>query len=266
MQHVEYLAKEMKADRFATVAIYLVHHNGRAFLTDGQHRLHAIIKSGKTLLFVVVHIFVTREEDVANDYIRRDCGASRTLLDSYSALNLPEMCQLTKTQIGKLGAAVVVLMTGFTPACESVREPGLKSRDNRRIAILDWAQEARAFYAAIAGTAHPELFDRSAVLAVALATFRYCPDRAREFWGAAAADDGLGKDEPAKVLLNYLIKTATRDEKKYVYARAVANTWNWFQKGERHKYTKVTDEQINRPIKIAGTIYNGKQNIELPYE
>jgi hypothetical protein len=74
------------------------------------------------------------------------------------------------------------------------------ARSNARVSELlrDWASEARTYFELVHGgeTANMYLFLRAPVIACALLTLRYSPDRARDFWYEIARDDGLTAHDP----------------------------------------------------------------------
>ena len=83
------------------------------WLTDGQHRLTAVVSSGQAQRFVVVRRVVDDEQSVALDYTRTDKGRRRSISDDYRALLLHEELGLTPTQLNKFGSAVALINNAF---------------------------------------------------------------------------------------------------------------------------------------------------------
>lgn len=81
---------------------------------------------------------------------------------------------------------------------------------------------------------------RAPIMAVALATLRYQPSGATEFWSAVAADNGLQKGDPAKALLQFLrnLVGVTGNATQRYQSRAAAAAWNAFWRGDRVGYIK----------------------------
>jgi hypothetical protein len=265
--HIEFLAYEMGAGRFAVTAIYLVHWDGKTSLNDGQHRCEAVVRSGKTILVPVVHLHVADEEDVKTDYIRRDIHRMRSIAQMYQATSLEDAVGLNGTQLNALGAACQVILSSFGKTAGTTLSPEQRSRDVRRAVILDWASDAQFFYNVITGHAGlmRNALTRAAVMSVALTTFRHVPDKAPLFWERVAKDEGLVSGDPERALVQYLLKHKAAARPRHEYARAVANAWNAYHDGRSLSLLKVAPEQCEKPILIAGTPYDGKRIINLSY-
>jgi len=72
---------------------------------------------------------------------------------------------------------------------------------------------------------------RSGVLSVLLATYRYAPQQAAQFWPAVCQDSGLTEGMPARALVHFLLTTPSRVLGAPAYARHVASAWNAFYEG-----------------------------------
>jgi len=87
--HVKFLADEMQRHAFKQdTTIEFCQVNGAEYLTDGQHRMKAVVLSGKPQRFVVVKRTARNEDDIAKDYTRTDKGRARTVADDYRVLLL----------------------------------------------------------------------------------------------------------------------------------------------------------------------------------
>lgn len=266
--HIDFLTYEMKANRFATEAMYVVHYDGKGYLTDGRHRLRAIMQYGKPELVPVVHIHAKDKDAIADDYIRRDCGRVRTVAHAYTATDLATQTELTNTQLNALGAACHIITGGFQLEPRGNRDPALRSRDIRKKSVLYWARDAKAFFTATAGSDADmrKALNRAAVLAVALVTIRYQPEKAAQFWHRVALNDGLRRREPEHTLVQYLQKYEANSMRRNKYARGVANGWNAHLEESPLCIIKVPDAMLDKPIQIMGSPYNGKNVLTVNYD
>ncbi|MEW6735455.1 MAG: hypothetical protein AB1489_29460 [Acidobacteriota bacterium] len=264
--HAEDLANTMRKRKFRKdTAINFGILAGRPHLVNGQHTLTAVTLYGQPITLVVHQTIVHSEKELEDLYNHHDVGLKRNLADALNASDLPNKTGLTMRQVKFAAAALRILLAGF-------RAPNIENR-NRRIsrddmleAILDWQAEAQAFNDALRGcdyTFRPA-FDRGPVIAVGLITFRYAPEKAREFWTTLAADDGLTKGSPLKVLRNRLLAVRLSDsgEKRGErvteahLCRIVAAAWNAWIEGSQIDQIHVKNP--NAPIRINLTPYDGE--------
>jgi len=114
-----------------------------------------------------------------------------------------------------------------------------------------WYPYAERFFA-LTTDAVPQVktaLHRQPVVAVALMTLMYQPERAEQFWQGLAMDDGLSRNDPRKALLE---KLRSQEGAHSVPAQlhAVAAGWNAFYEGRKLKAIQV---RMDKPFTIAGT-------------
>lgn len=263
--HVTFLANEITQNRFRIDQLVLCHVNGTAYLTNGQHRLRACLKTGRSIKANVLHLACESMDEVKEDYIIRDRNRGRTQRDCFAAVGMPDHLDLNSRQVETFAGCLRLLLDGFAPQKGGdyrLRSPAVK------IAFMeDWAEEASA-WKEIATTAEVPLkgtFWRSAVMAVGLATLRYQQERATDFWTACAANDGLVKGAPTRALVQFLLQTSAQGKiLVHTYARYAAAAWNAQYDGRQLMFVKVVSEAA--PILIKGTPYDGKKLVTLDYE
>ena len=259
-RHMDDLVEEMKEGRFVTGEIRICHVGDAGFVTDGRHRLSACAKSGVPIHANVLHVPCVDMNSVAQDYTRCQIPRARTRSELFAATNIIEQTGLTKQQFTQLSAAILPIMGGFSKGAFDNGTPQARSLDVRAKVIRDWAESARTYFEVIHGAdkALGRALRRRSVISVALVTVRYQEPCARVFWGGLAGNDGLRKGDPRHTLISYLLATEVTTRNSAEYARKVASAWNTFVKGEEISYLKVND--ANKPIRIAGTGYDGKAN------
>ena len=266
--HVGILADEMKRGTFKQdTAIEFSRATDQWVLTDGQHRLSAIVASKIPQRFVVVRRFLKSDDDMALDYTRTDKGKRRTTADDYKALMLESELGLTRTQLNKLGSAVALINSRFM----HVRQATFRFYD-RLSMMREYNDAYSAFLEASAGcdeTIRTRL-DRSSTTAIAIVTFRFSVekygDKVEEFWRGVIWDDGLKIGDPRKVANRHLLEsgmlgggrvTQSRTVTPAYSARYLANCFNAYAEGRSLvKSTKVFD--VAKPILIIGSPFNGK--------
>jgi hypothetical protein len=263
---VAFLAEEMKRDQFkqdTTLEISCV--NGKKFLTDGQHRLAAIIASNKQQRFVVVERTLESEDALAFDYTRTDKNMVRTTADDYRVLLLENELGLTPTQVNKLGAAVAVVFSNF------MSKFGKMHLDDKLRLMREYNDAYGDFLETVAGCPGDmwKRLNRRATLGVAIVTFRHSTltygSKVEEFWNGIALDDGLRAGDARKVALRHILSTGmeggaqggSKSVSTWEYSsRVIANCFNAYVAGQSRLLTRVRD--TSKPILILGSPFNGK--------
>jgi len=267
--HVKFLAEEMKRDAFkqdTVLEFCTVNGSNNPILTDGQHRLAAVVASGKSQRFIVVTRSVPNDEALATDYTRTDKNRPRTVQDDYKVLSLEDELALNGTQVNKLGGAVGFIFNGFS---SSGGRRKLHTDDRLRM-MREYNDAYGAFLEVVAGVPGDmwKRLNRAASLSVALVTFRYSVltygDMVEEFWRGAAFDDGLRVGDARKVANRHLIDTGmvggAQSGKQIASAarscRYLANCFNAYVTKRDRRFTRVPD--VTKPVEILGSPFNGK--------
>lgn len=264
--HVSFLASEMKRGNFLptqTIAFARM-KGGGTFLVNGNHTLHAIAQSGETIKLPVVYYDVECQEDLVKYYTRYDVGRSRSFSDVTSAyITLPGYKNLrqVKKHMNYFMGAVRIIMAGFS---YNDRITILKKRNVNNEDLIDfstgWTGEMLGVEEAMGETTQDirRAITRSAVLCIALYTFKHQPSKAKEFWEAVSQDDGLRVGDPRKTLNSYLVKTIymagnrSKDSNDVdsgdAMMRKTAAAWNaWYEGRSLTRLYAISD------FKIMGT-------------
>ena len=236
--NLDYLVDEMKRERFApfTVLTLCVAEDG-TYLTDGRHRLHAVVMSGKAQWFWLMEI--KGNMSPADIFIVQDVNAGRTQMNLLKALQTMEGSDIPLLSKGAITAAVKHLTFGPN------HHPKIHARD-LHVLVREWIPYLEQYGAAIHHGSVAQQMRSSVFAAAGAVTFRHCPEKAQAFWRGMSYDDGLGRYDPRKRAVNLL-----RDDGSVFRAaggmaalksfRILAYLWN--------KY--LSDEEVKKMPSLA---------------
>lgn len=245
--------------------IVIVRNGASSMCVNGQHRLHAIVKSGTSQIFLIAEYESSDISNIDKMYTIIDRGRSRDTTAAYRAIQLATMIGISERHLNVTASAVKFINGNFT-----------RKNDTRKIFVLDMAEnilfygaDARHFFSLIY-YGPKEMRDpirRLSALSVALATIHYSAseygmDRVNDFWAGVAFDDGLSRGDPRKTAHDHLlttcitnVRTGFKSVTPMYQARYVAKCFNaWI---EQRSVTKVVPDGDTTPIVIAGTPWNG---------
>jgi hypothetical protein len=266
--HVDFLADAMKKKRFdptAQIALGCV-PNDQDYLINGQHTLHAIIKSGLPQRLNIVRYNVRDYTDVHSLFSHYDIGKMRTFADSVKAFEVSKNTGLLHTQITLTAGALRYMKSGFPKTSPTVK---FSSEDMIKL-IYDWKEEALLVFNQFKG-GEVKVCIRlrtAASLSVLLVISKYHPIKGSEFIAKVATDDFLKTGDPRKSLNRYMRETGAnpretghRPVTNGQVSRAVAKAWNKFFSGVTVKNIRVHKSEVDKNIVIKGTPYNGTHKI-----
>jgi hypothetical protein len=268
-QHVASLARELLRGTFkpGTIEINTL-PEGDQYLIDGYHRLQAIIEAGVSSPMVIVNCAVGSMDEVDANYAVTDTGLIRTSVDRATAYNLPSRFALSPRWVTSLGYAVAAITGGFEFDSNDLHTRDAVRSDAVRIPLMEtWLPEMHRFVEILAQNKGMWMGGKTrnaSLVAIALVTLRYQPERAEQFWAAVAKNDGLGRTQPERILIDYLQSSSVKREGTRAYARAIAYCWNASYDGRPLTYAlRHKKNVVNNPILIKGTPYTGKQVVRL---
>lgn len=259
--HVKVLADIMMRGKWESkdkLDFAIVH--GQPILINGYHRMHAQVQCGKSVLWTVVIHECESMDQVRALYYRFDTNTRiRTGVQVIDALNFAECTELSKGMADALYRSVPLLANYFSNARKDKDILAARAVD-RRIAIAnEYVDAAQKYEAAITGCtgAFKRKLMNGGVAAVALATFKFQPIAAAEFWSGVALNDGLKKGDPRQTLHMHLYANKIAGAGGLVNraAFAPATAWNAFFEGRELHIIKHYE---GRKIKIAGTYFDGE--------
>jgi hypothetical protein len=254
--HVILLAEEMDAGTFIPhSAIVFAELEDKSYLIDGQHRLEAIWLYGKPVKMPVMRRAATSMKQIQEWYASIDQGLRRTAHDAIKAQALSGELGINDTQAGRVSGAVRLIASGFIDMTAGVgKDKHIRMRGARSNALVsellrEWAAEAKTYFELVQGgeTTNSHLFLRAPVIACALLTLRYMPEKARVFWHELARDDGLRAHDPQKRFLNWLRSGKRIRPGNSVRGFAVA--WRAFLEGKELQLIRFDQ---SKPIEIMG--------------
>ena len=254
--HVRFLRHLLRTGHWRQGAeIHCARIGTERFLVNGQHTLTALVQEHLAAWLTVVEIDVPTLAAIGRVYESFDRNLTRSLDDIYQSDPALRQYAWTGKQLKAMSGAVAVLATGyakdalFTDLLLTLRDPFVRAE-----LIRDWSGEATQAFGAMQGQLRRHLL-RSGVLSVVLATYRYAPPQAAQFWPAVCQDSGLTEGMPARALVHFLLTTPSRLLGAPEYARHVASAWNAFY--EQHALRTIVPRAGANPIRIAGTPHDG---------
>lgn len=256
--HVTLVAHLMKDGRWSAGSqIAFCDLDGSLYLTNGKHRMNAVIASGTAQEFQVLITHCRSMREVEADYYRHDTTArKRSVSEIIGSTQMGRESGLPKALMESLYSAAPMVNAGLQfRHYES--DPTSRDVDAKISAAAEWLPEARKFaeFTSPAGAPIRQKLFNVGVLAVALMTIRHQPRIAEDFWGGLAKDDGLRRNDPRKALL---IDLASRNTGKGPYRARIlpaAIAWSAFFDSRPLHHIKVMD---STQLRIAGTPINGR--------
>mgnify|MGYP001616449146 CR=1 FL=1 len=266
LHQVAYLQTLMRLGVFRQpTEIHYAQVGAQRYLVNGQHTLTALSRMQRPLWLTVVTLTVASLDEVDALYRTFDRGLQRSWRDMYRALHTEAAPVLLPRQLSLLGSAMSLAALGgdmygpgesfaHAPLQEALRTPAV------RLALMaDWEADAANLFAGLHGQkGHLHLLYRAAVMAVALLTYRWQPEKAHLFWPAVARDNGLTEGMPEKALLRYLQETPARSKLSSAYCRAVASCWNAFY--DHREMRQVRGRTVTQPLFLMGTPHDGARH------
>lgn len=254
--HVKLLAHQMADGRWSAGSqLAFCELDGALYLTNGKHRMNAVVTAGIAQEFQVLITHCRSMAEVEADYHRHDTAArKRSTSEIIGSTQMGRDSGLPKGLMASLYAAAPMLNAGLEFR-HYMADPISRDVSAKISAAAGWLPEARR-YAELTAPANSivrqKLFNVG-VLAVALTTIRHQPHIAADFWLGLAKDDGLRRTDPRKTLLLDLASRNTGMGSARARILPTAVAWNAFFEARPLHHIKVMD---STPLRIAGTPVN----------
>ena len=264
--HVMLLARELARGTFKPCTIEINTLGDRKYLIDGYHRLHAIIEAGIGSELIMIERRVDSMDQVDSNYAIIDTGLVRTGVDRAKAHDLAGRFGLNQRITTSLGGAVAVIAGDFDFDPNDPRVRDVVRSDNVRISTMEhWLPEMHRFTRLLDTLKDPNSqrnrrkFRAAGALAIILVTLRYRTETAEKFWSAVIENDGLRREQPERVLADFLETTPVNQVGQRLFVRSIARCWNAFMEGKTLTFAvmRKNDHMLNGPIVIKGTPYDG---------
>lgn len=242
-ENIERLRREYERGWYVhgTPLFFALLPNRDAYLLNGQHSLHALIRADAVMQFTAIYHQVGSLEEAGHLYSRFDLHKRRTWGDAYKAAGMIEQGSLPKQWLEYCGYAVRAIMGRFK-GHSSATPNFLNSVEMQLIVVKDYLGPTKAYHGSLAWKNGPRMspWRRATVMGVALETFKYQPKKAMLFWLNASADDGLKRDDPRKLLHDYLFSThCLSGQERQEAGCAAMSAWNAHMREESVKYLKT---------------------------
>lgn len=265
--HVNFLAKEMELGRFAQgtqIRNVVLKSTNESFLVDGQHRLAAVVKSGKGQNFSIVITQCGTMEEVSDIYMALDQGLKRNVYDTLMAYGLNETSPIPENKLKNAAAAIRLMYSNF--------------RYGQRIAprdvydsLLDYQDAAATWYDLLVkhkDFAIVKYINNAVVSGSAIITLHSQKEKATEFWtGVLNPWTVASRERDVRYILhNWILSNPIQwrgragQKPSYTphqYARYIAQAWNVFYNGQERKRLLVRGVGH---LEFNGTPYTTKRD------
>lgn len=252
-EHLMRINKGTWNDQFPITFAHLP--DGQLWLVDGQHRCDAISQAGRTVGVRINVMEAATEYEARRIYAGFDRPEqNRTHNEMLDGLDAYDSTGLKRDTVRCLFRALPLILNNMEIArSNQLKSAHARSVETRIDMLSSWVKEATA-YEQIVQQAEPALkrpLYGSAVMAVALYTFRHQPARAREFWsGVCGLADDLHKDDPRQRLMWDLLNRNLSSGHVRQGVQMASIAWSKWFNGDRIKMIKCHE---GSPIVILGT-------------
>lgn len=271
---VDFYASEMNRGEFKSfTTIELCHCIDRKYLIDGQHRLWAVVQSGKPQKFILLETQAEDDKELAARYAVTDRGVGRTTADQLAtSFDTDGYYGFSKssTLVNALGSSVMFIEGKFIYNINR----GVNLTD--KLALMNqYAPFAEHYFDMLDDCSDKTprevkpRFNRASTMAVALITYRFSVGKfglakVDEFWHGVATDDELPSNDPRKHAHKHLLtvgmlggagtRSKTIVQSPAMSARYMANCFNAFV-GDESRWKKNGNyypTYQSEAMKIAG--------------
>lgn len=248
---VKFYADEMTKGKFDNGnAIKFVEFNDKKYLIDGQHRLSAIVQSGKTLSFPIFTEIVYTEDDLAEKYSTTDIGYARKWGDVVRVKSDFDI-YLTKSQFNVLKSSLGLIYRGFMEDGMNMSYSMLHEK------TIEWQPYAADYFNCFEhnekglGSIKDLGLQRYMTAAIGIVTFRFATKVIDKkdvvnFWKQVFLGDGLRIGDPRKTLRDLLYQSIVIDTSKrnktFTSKQQMVYTiraWNAYTNNEQLKMLKL---------------------------
>ena len=255
---------------YKNTTISLAECDGKLYLGDGQHRLHAVVETGSPQVFTVVRHYFDTYEDVKELYLTFDGGMRRSPFDRLRSIgaddmDVGELPRYMKTAAFNGSAFATggcyVRNSGSTAsnsAGDQIRRL-FKDIETRLSIMRFWYPELRTIAEMFEGVPRVQrsFYSREGMVAVMLITLRYHHKQAVELWYDVISNE-MPKEHPGQLLFAALIEKRDPIKNQMHMARAAAFVWNAYTTGRSVKILRTGD--WNMPIYLHNTPHQADEH------
>ena len=230
--HVLYLTRKMLRDEFRTGEIaFATLPDKTTYLMNGQHVLHAIVKSGEVIENFVEWFSCDDKEDLSRLFRQYDCNPIRSIHD------------MVKVEVDALGLdwpyRIASLIVGAIFKLEK-----RKSTTNRNIKVdllKHHLPEGYFVVSLFGGSEKNRILSKIPIVMTIIQTWQKDPDESFKFWKSVRDGEMLKKDMPQWKLREFLLNATLRGGTSQGYQYRKASTkeihhrcvvaWNAYRRG-----------------------------------
>lgn len=229
--HVTRLAAEIKNSNFRLTSDAIVLVKGR--LANGQHRLSAVVESGKNAPFIVMR---SNDEEL---YKIIDCGIGRSLADAIYGSQYAK-CIAAATRL------VLVYDSGLITSTSSNAVGSKKTLT--RGSVLDYIEKHKDALAEQSSFIY-SLYSQSRITATSISTAflhiasRKTPEKAREFITNVYTGEAIDSSKDFRDRMIKQMGSKGRFRQEYVFALLI-KAWKSFKNGTRPGTLKIADGEV----------------------
>lgn len=266
--HVNSLARMMENGCFRQkTQINFMKLGSDFYLTNGQHTLSAIVKSGVFQNLCVIVSNAKTMCDIADDFARHDTHLTRQLSDSLHAHELDVEIGVTKTDLQFISAASLYL--SFLKGESNRSSIRSYTNDEKLVIVRKYGYLGRDALSFFVGNTQKTYLTRKTTLAVVMAC-KEATENAGDFWTALANDDGLRANDPRKTLLEWLklkmtagsswgaVNSKKQTANDHELVKGIASAWNAWVEGRQLKCIKINFDSATVELNRVG-VFNVKQ-------
>lgn len=227
--------------------------NGTLYLLNGQHRLNAVVKSGRSTGFDFTIYECADAAELARYYARFDSEHLSRSLKDIVANDLLVGKDFPAAYLARVCEAVSFIECRFKNVSSRKMSGAARIKERRLEGAHTWEREARLYrsFAKGASVMATQRFFSAGPLAVAMVTLRYQPEQAEDFWKRAIKNDGLRIGDPARALLEAWKRHGVKWT-RYQFGHLAAVAWNAAFEDQNLQIIRLPKEG---EIFIAGTPY-----------
>jgi hypothetical protein len=207
--------------------------DGKTLLVNGQHTMHAVVKSGRGFMFTVQEYTCKDKEDVSSVYSRFDVHKRRTENEILNSMDVCEKYGLSKTERTFLAGAVKAISRGFRL---SSGKNDYRFNDKYFVVSVmeEWIPHLKHVLGLMDGGERisREILRRRHIMAACLWISRHVREKDRkkadEFIRGIAMNDGMRRGDPRKIFIDEVHGMRSDTDSLCIFCGA----WNTFVKGE----------------------------------
>jgi hypothetical protein len=247
---INYLANKITQNRFTTGSIALAHHNGTVVMVNGQHQCQAVMQVGKKIYVTFEKYLCPEPSDVSELYREFDSHLPRSLGDVVQVEIDSLGLKWPKTLASRLASAGAMVLYGYPKGSNATKDVKVETiayflPANHEIIKL-YAQSAKDF----------KHLNRGPVLTTMIASHNKCQRDWPGFWIPTRDGDNLRKNDPRKMLRDYLIEVLlvggnTNGRHPVTYREMLCKSitaWNAYRKGTTTSLRYYPDKPMPRVL------------------